>query len=144
LLGLILRGCKKVVPTQLRNVVSHGQLTDVTKSLVRGFIFGVELIILKKMFIVVDAHFQVGKVLALAFRDLHLWVSFFLTLLFLVESFIKEFILVINDEVVGAVSKRYHRSVWQAPTKAPSHSYSKSKLVILRSKLGDINHLWIH
>jgi hypothetical protein len=57
------------------------------------------------MFVIVDAHLQVGKVLAFTLSYLHLRVSLLLSFLLLVESFIKEFILVIDDEVVGAVGK---------------------------------------
>jgi hypothetical protein len=96
------------------------------------------------MFVIVDAHLQVSKVFALTFRDLNLWVPLFLTLLFLMESFIKEFILVINDEMIGAIGKWDDRSVWQTPPKASSHCNSETKLVILWCELGDIDHLWVH
>jgi hypothetical protein len=48
-------------------------------------------------------------------------VTLFFALLFLMESFIKEFILVINNEVVRAVGKGDHRSVWQTPAEAPGY-----------------------
>jgi hypothetical protein len=57
------------------------------------------------MFVIIDAHLQVSKVLAFTLSYLDLRVALLLSFLFLVESFIKEFILVIDDEVVGAVGE---------------------------------------
>jgi hypothetical protein len=66
------------------------------------------------------------KVFIFARIELYGGVSLTLSSFSFMQDFIVELILIINYEMVCAVGKWDNRSVWQTPTKAASHSYSKT------------------
>ena len=60
------------------------------------------------------------------------------------ESLRVKLVLVVNDEMIGTVSKWHHRGVRKTPSKASSHSYSKGHLIVLRSVFFDIYLVGVH
>jgi hypothetical protein len=134
---------KELLGSQISNGITHSQFSNVPKGLIGYLVLGVESLVLLKMLFVVNAHFKLGKVLFLAACELDRCVSQFLNLLTLVKVPIVELVLVVNNEMVGTISKWHDGSVRKTPTETPGHCYRETKFVSFWCELRDVEVFWI-
>ena len=99
-------------------LVTHGELANVAQCLVRHYIVRFELLVLLEVLLIVDSHLKLGEILFLAGRKLYSRVSLLLLFRSQVQGLVIELVLVINDEVICAISKGHNRGVRQTPTEA--------------------------
>ena len=108
LLRLVLLVLKEGLRGQLGKFVTHGELANVAQCLVGHHIVRFELFVLLEVLLIVDSHLKLGEILFLAGRELDCRVSLLLLFLSHVQGLVIELVLVINDEVIRAISKGHN------------------------------------
>jgi hypothetical protein len=108
LLSLVLLVLQEGLRSQFGKLVSHGELANVAQCLVGHLIVRFKLLVLLEVLLIVDSHLKLGEILFLTRSELDGRVSLLLLLLSQVQGLVVELILVINDEVIRAISKGHN------------------------------------